>query len=453
MEYNELKTLVITLSEKVLNQEKEIKTLTEKINLLKNGHKSNTSSTPPSHDIGRSNIKNLRIKTGRNSGGQTGHKGSYLEMKTVPDEVIDYIPNYCKCCGTDLQNETSEINECKQEVIIPPIQVRYIEHRSHTKTCKNCGTVCTADLPSQLKAPIQYGPSVAAAVSYLSVYQQIPYKRITQLFEDMFNLPISEGTVDNMLEDCMQKALPIYNQIQQELAQSEVVGSDETGCRIKGKKGWMHTWQNIYLTFIAASMNRGYATIEKYFPKGFIKATLVSDCWAAQLKTPALLHQLCLVHLIRELSNFIDALSCEWSKEMKLILQQAIALKHQLKEEDYAAFGKKNPQVAILEDRLDKLLQADLTNQHNKVQAFQKRLINKRDSIFTFLYYPDVPADNNGSERAFRNVKVKTKVSGQFRTENGAKRFAVLRSVIDTTIKNSQNVYQALVALANLRPT
>ena len=108
-EYNELKTLVVTLSEKVKKLEAEN-------NLLRNGRKSNTSSTPPSHDIGRSNSKNLRIKTGRKSGGQPGHKGTTLEMKENPDEVIDYKPDYCSNCGADLQQVGSQVNESKQEV-------------------------------------------------------------------------------------------------------------------------------------------------------------------------------------------------------------------------------------------------------------------------------------------------------------------------------------------------
>lgn len=268
--------------------------------------------------------------------------------------------------------------------------------------------------------------------------------------EAMYSIPISEGTIDNMLESNMQKALPAYQQIQQRLADSSVVGSDETGCHIGSRKGWFHTWQNQTLTFIAASMNRGYATIEKYFPNGFPKSVHISDCWAAQLKTHAFLHQLCLVHLLRELTNFIDALSCEWCIEMKQLFKDAIAIKHEMKAEDYT----NNANVALLALRLDTLLKkAGDANKHHKLQAFIKRLIKNKDSIFTFLYYDNVPADNNGSERAIRMVKVKTKVSGQFRTEKGATRFAILRSVVDTTIKNGQNVFQALTALANLAPT
>jgi len=97
-------------------------------------------------------------------------------------------------------------------------------------------------------------------------------------------------------------------------------------------------------------------------------------------------------------------------------------------------------------------LQADHSTSHKKVQAFSKRLIKNKDSILTFLHHPKVPPDNNGSEQAIRNVKVKAKISGQFRSERGATRFAILRSVIDTTIKNTQNVFEALTLLINLEP-
>ena len=440
---------MVTLSDKVKKQEEENKKLHEEINLLRNGRKSNTSSTPPSHDIGRSNSKNLRIKTGRKSGGQHGHKGATLEMKENPDEVIDYKPDYCSNCGADLQQVDSEITDRKQEVVIPQIQVQYLEHRSHTKTCPGCGVCCIGELPAHLKGPIQYGASVTAMVIYFSVYQYLPYKRIAIMFRDIFSMPISEGSIDNLLKRSTQKAFSVYEIIRQRIRGSKVVGGDETGCSVGGKKGWVHTWQNNTLTFIVASLNRGYKTIETYFKDGFVKAVYVSDCWAAQLKIPALRHQLCIAHLLRELTNFEDALFCTWSKKMKQLLQEAIVLKKQLTMAD---FNEPPPTVLQLQIKLEYLLQEDCTTSHRKVRAFIKRLIKNKDSILTFLYYQDVPPDNNGSERAIRNVKVKTKVSGQFRTEKGAQRFAILRSVIDTTIKNSQGVFEARMLLVNFVP-
>lgn len=456
-EYTELKALNVSLSEQVKDlsatikiQAAIIKSLEEKINLLINGRKSNTSSTPPSQDIGRSNTKNSRKSNGLKSGGQAGHKGFTLELNSIPDETIEYTATFCSNCGTNIEAVTGTISECKQEVIIPPVQAKHINHVSFVKTCPCCQGLCKAAMPGHLKAPVQYGANVIAAVCYMSVYQYLPYRRIAVLMRDIYGIALSEGTIDNMLAGCMQKALPAYELIRQKLQQCEVVGSDETGSHIAAKKGWFHVWQNKLLTFIVASMNRGYQTVQQYFPDGFPQTIYISDCWAAQLKNPALHHQLCMVHLLRELSNFEDALACTWSKAMKVLFQEAIHFKHGLTE---AACKTLHPDVNLLENRLTVLLQESYEGRHPKVQAFHKRLIKNRQSIFTFLYHFNVPADNNGSERAVRNVKVKTKVSGQFKTEAGAQRFAVLRSVVDTTTKNGQSVFDALRALAELVPT
>ena len=149
-------------------------------------------------------------------------------------------------------------------------------------------------------------------------------------------------------------------------------------------------------------------------------------------------------------ANFEDALKCTLSTAMRMLLQEAIHLKHQLKEEDYLYI---QPGVVDFEKRLTVLLQNDYSKSHNKIQAFTKRLIKNRNSIFTFLYYYQVSADNNGSERAVRMVKIKTKVSGQFRSQEGAKRFAVLHTVVGTAVKNCQNAFDVFCAIENMVPT
>ena len=114
---------------------------------------------------------------------------------------------------------------------------------------------------------------------------------------------------------------------------------------------------------------------------------------------------------------------------------------------------ERNEQVLAIQSRLDKLLiEHQQASSHKKVQAFINRLIKNKESILTFLYHQNVPPDNNASERAIRNVKVKSKVSGQFRTEKGATRFAILRSVIDTTRKSTNNVLYGLIVLLYSNP-
>lgn len=426
-----------------------VQSLQEQIELLKNGRKSNTSSTPPSQDIGRSNLKNSRVSSTLKPGAQLGHQGSTLEMKENPDKTIEYLPQYCNACGEQLDSKTATLVARKQEIVIPPIVPQYIEHKSYSCTCKKCGHETNSELPPHLKANIQYGADVVSLIGYFSVRHYLPYNRMAEMMGDVFNIPLSQGTVGNMLKSLAQKALPWYEEIKQRIVQSPVIGGDETGVKINGKKAWLFTFQTHILTFLTVSLSRGFDTIQSVFQNGFPISVYVTDCWAAQLKTFAKAHQLCIAHLMRELNNFIEALDCQWSLQMKQLLKQALELKVQLNSDDYL---NGNVNVKLLETQLDILLQTELETKHTKVKAFIKRLNKNRNSILTFLHHPKVPPDNNGSERAIRTAKVKMKVSNQFKSLDGAQCFAILRSVIDTTIKNSQNVLKAFSLLAKLPP-
>jgi transposase len=425
-----------------------VKQLEDKISLIEGSRNSRTSSTAPSHDIGRSNQVSLRVPSGKKSGGQSGHAGHTLILSDTPNDIIDHHPHSCDHCGTDLQGMDSVSFTRRQIVDIPPVSPVYIEHRSHMKTCPLCSFQTCGVFPSHLQAPIQYGARIEAMTGYLSVFQSIPYNRICKLFKDFFGLHLSEGTIDNFLNSLAEKSNPSYENIREQIQQSLVVGADETGCRVGGKKHWFHVWQAPTLTFIASFASRGYAVIEKYFSAGFPNSFYVSDCWASHLKVEAKAHQLCMSHLLRELINFEEKLKRQWSIQMKELFMRAIELKKNMTEIDYL---NPNVEVTKLNKELDKLLETDLSGLHPKEQSFIKRLIKHRQSIFTFLIVPDVPPDNNASERAIRNVKVKTKVSGQFRNKEGkgADRYAKIRSVVDTKIKNGKDVYEALVALAN----
>lgn len=445
IEYERMQTLISVM-------ETKIKELQDEISLLKGGKDSKTSSTAPSQDIGRSNKISLRVSNGRKPGGQPGHIGYTLSMSQTPDETIEYRPSVCSVCGQDLQNVKSRSYIRRQIVDIPPVSPIYTEHQAHMRICPFCQTENRSVLPehvqAQAPAPIQYGANIKAQIAYLSVFQSLPYHRICKLFNDFYGLCISQGSIDTILENMAQKSTSAYQTIKERILESKVIGADETGCRVNGKKHWFHVWQTKTLTFIVSFASRGYSVIEKYFSDGFPFSVYVSDCWASQLKVPAMVRQLCMAHLLRELTNFARNLNSQWSAQMKQLFLKAIELKKNMTTDDYLTLSS---EVVELNEELDKLLKVDFTKFHIKEQALFKRLLKHRQSIFTFLTNPDVPPDNNASERAIRNVKVKTKVSGQFRNADGkgADRYAKIRSVIDTTIKNGQDVYAALVAMAN----
>jgi len=158
-------------------------------------------------------------------------------------------------------------------------------------------------------------------------------------------------------------------------------------------------------------------------------------------------HQICTAHLLRDL-NYLDEIykqKCSWVKGFKMLLQEAIQLK---KEYSIAHYYRPNVKQQIIFDKLETLLHYPIHEECLKSKSLQKKLLKKRDCILYFLLQPNVPPDNNGSERAIRNIKVKQKISGQFKSTEGANVFAILRSVIDTTIKAGQNVLNSLFLIA-----
>ena len=423
-----------------------IEELQTEIRLLKNGRKSDTSSTPSSQDYSRIKKNNLREKTGRKPGGQKGHKGSSLKMSDTPDEVVKYVPNFCGKCGEELDQSLLQLERKRQEIVIPPITPKYVEHQSYSCICGKCNNKVIGEMPNRLTANIQYGKNVQALVAYLSVYQYLPANRLKKMMKDVLNLPISEGTIFNILASMSKKAQPVYQEIKSRVARSTVVGGDETGAHVNKDKMWFWVFQNKSLTFISASLSRGYQTVIDAFSNGFPHSVYISDSLPAQLKIKTLAKQLCLAHLMRELKNFEKSFNSQWAGELKKLFKNAIAYEKTMNIHDYS---ESNEKVKDFEQKLSTILAKDIKGRHKKEATFVKRLIKNRDSILTFLYIKEVPPDNNGSERAIRNVKVKMKISNQFKSFEFAQHYAVIRSVIDTTIKNSKNVFEALTNLAN----
>ncbi|MEQ9298743.1 MAG: IS66 family transposase [Cyclobacteriaceae bacterium] len=407
---------------------------------------SSNSSVPPSKDENRpQKNKSLRKASGKKTGGQQGHKGHTLEMSTSPDEVIGYTPAFCNGCGNSLEHLPSRLKTRRQQIDIPTPKAIITEHQSYQKTCQ-CGHTTISQLPSHLTAPIQYGSSVEAMIGYLHTRQYLPYQRLSETLATCFGIKISQGSIDNIIGRVSQKAQGIYQRIQQQISQQSVVGSDETGVKINGKKNWIWTWQNNKYTYITVSPSRGFTVIDTTFPQGFPNTTLCHDAWRAQLKCEAKAHQLCIAHLLRDL-NYLEERYPKhgWASQCKQVFFDSMALKRELLPQAYL---DENPKRSVLEKRLDRLLDQIIDKKHQQIVTLQKRLKKYRAHLLVFLYQYDVPPDNNGAERAIRNVKVKSKISGQFRSFRGAQNFVILRSVIDTLIKQSQQILPNLQAIA-----
>ena len=400
---------------------------------------SSNSSVPPSQEsIAARELrrtKSLRKPSGKPSGGQPGHKGSTLQSVSTPDRIIKHEPAYCKCCGRPLDGiEYRKIR--KTQIIDIKFVVETTEDQYYEKVCQ-CGCVNNCDAPN---CRIKYGDNIRALVSYLNVVQCIPFKRIAELISDLCGQRISEGTIQNILKGNSAKSDKPYEEIRKRIECAPVVGADETGAAVGKQLHWNWIFQTDALTYVYQLKSRGQEAVDSKFPNGLPHSTLVTDRKQTYFKMNVKDHQVCLAHLLRnaEYLNELDAKQ-DWSRRFIHLLAHAIDLRR-----NNTITQRK---IKVLKTKMKNLLGESLSHLDDEFERFKKGILKVKDYLFTFLSNPLVPYDNNASERGVRKIKIKQKVSGCFRTDEGADDFAKLHSIAETAMKNGNSKFNAILAV------
>lgn len=401
---------------------------------------SSNSDLPPSHDLYKpKKNKSLRKKTSKKRGGQPGHKGSHLQKSIEVDEVHCLKLDSCPDCGDSI--EIYKKLSTRQEIYLPEIRPHYREYQQYGCHCRNCNKTHKASYPSHINSPIQYGKDIVGLNAYLSSYQLLPYKRSSELQKDLFGLSICESTIKNQLVDFSESSSLTYEMIRSYISDSLVVGSDETSAKVDGSKKWIWTFQNSKATYLCCEDKRDGEVISKHFPNHFPNSIYVSDQYSSQLTVACKEHQLCWAHLLRKCNYLIESESSKWVRKVKQLFYQARQLKVKHKQLSSASL-----EYQTIQNKLKNLLIEKLSDKEKETKVFQNSLVKNKEKLFVFLKYTDVPSDNNGSERAIRNVKVKLKVSGQFVQTQHI--YCRVRSIIDTCIKNGQPILNNLTNIA-----
>ena len=400
---------------------------------------STNSSIPTSKEL-IPRTRTQRGKSGKKSGGQQGHVGHHRERNPHPDAIIRVQSSHCKSCGTSLEGIEGTEGQIAQQVDIPVITPRTTEYRQVIKVC-TCGE-CNY-LPLPIEGYVNIGPHMGALITYLNVEHALPYERLCQITHDLLGFAISEGTVANKLTQMQEQAKGIVERIKQLVADASYMGSDETTTRIGGKRFWEWVWQSPLASYFVIDKRRGYDVVKERFTENY-RGVICHDCWCAQNKTPAGDHQLCHAHLLRNLQYVIDAERSIWAYQLQRLLRKSQRARDQIWK-DGVSPKQREAVIQYYKDALDTLNRMPLANPEE--QRLQKRFIKHKDWIFTFMSYPDVPPDNNSSERAIKAAKLKDKVSGGFRSVLGANRFAQLLSLTQTLRKQQLPILPTLTAI------
>lgn len=432
----------------------------------KDAQNSRNSSKPPSSDgYQKPAPKTQRKKSGKKSGGQPGHKGHTLEPVKNPDHTVVHKITLCPCgCGADLSRRPIVRVERRQVFDLPPQKLEVTEHVVEFKVCPRSGNEVHTPWPEGVDAPVQYGVRFIAWLAYLCVQQLLPVERIGQMCEDLFGQGVSDATVQAAVSKTDLSVAPFKAAAVNHILQAEVAHADESGSRVMGRLHWLHVVSTKLATWYGIHAKRGREAIASFGLLLAYKGTLVHDCWTSYLELSCS-HGLCNGHILRELTFVHEELHQSWAGalhklllDMKQVVREHKDRKKTLSPAEFSLWRRRyrvlirkgrfaNPQAASPPGHKKRG-----RKKQTKPQNLLDRLEKHEAWVLAFLRDFRIPFTNNLAEQDIRMIKVKQKVSGCFRTIEGAQRFLSVRSYISTVRKNGLQIFPSIVSALNGNP-
>ncbi len=435
-------------------RDREIASLRERLAALD----STTSSRPPAGDgLKKRNgtprrTRSRRQPSPRASGGQPGHRGTTLAQTANPDHVVDHDPVACSHCGAPLSDADRHAPPVRRQIFdLPePQPLEVTEHRGHRCRCAACGAVTAAAFPDGVTAPVRYGPRITARVTYLSHGQFIPEKRVAAVMSDLFAVKLPTATIAAMGRRTARRFGGFLDRVAA-LARTAapVKHPGETGIRIEARTRWLHVLCTPSLTVLRVAAGR------RRFDER-LEGVVIHDDLPTYLSIEGVLHGACGAHRLRELQALVEIEKEDWAGSMQRLLLRACRVARIARENDRDVPASLAALISRTWDRtLDRAIafheaQPPLrTGKRGRKKRrighnLACRLQNGKEGSLRFLEDLRVPFTNNEAERDLRMAKLRQKISGGFRSTQGAHDFASLRSAIATARKQDWNVLEIL---------
>src|ERR1700739_4585731 len=389
------------------------------------------SSLPPSRGQ-KANAAPPAVKPRRK-----GRPGVTRKLAEKPDATRRFYAEQC-ACGAVLGEAGQELAKEYDHIDIPPIRPITTRIQLFRAACPCCKARWTASAPADMPEGTPFGPGIRSMIAYLHGCQMIGFKRLTEVCQGLFGLTISQGAIANMLSRIGEAIAAPAEWIAAEVRASEVIASDETSARVKGKTWWQWTFGCATAVYHVIAPTRGKCVPTDFL--GGVKPKMwLSDRLAAQLGH-AEEHQFCLAHLIRDAQYAIDHGDTIFAPGFKALLKDACAI------------GRRRPDladatIAAHRRRLDKELERLLARKPTDAEGRKLRdavYVDCTDNLVAFLKRRDVEPTNNESERALRPSVIFRKVTNGFRSEWGAKTYADLCSIVETARRTGRSALTAI---------
>lgn len=464
--------LIITLFDVIESLRLQVRQQADEIENLKRqlDKNSRNSSKPPSSDgLSKPDPKNLRSPSTKNSGGQQGHKGHSLKAVSTPDIIESHFVKQCEMCAASLGSEPAEGYEERQVFDIPLPRIEVTGHRAEKKRCA-CGHITTATFPPEVNASVQYGARIKAAAVYLNQYQLIPYARVEESLESLYGVSLCEGTLFNSNQAVYEVLEETEEQIKSALKKQPVLHVDESGIRIEGSLHWLHSASTDELTYYEHHKKRGQIAMDAIDILPNYQGILVHDHLKAYLRYTDCLHSLCNAHHLRELIFLLEKNQLEWAGEMVRLLVLINRSVDRAKNRKQSSLPPKLQQ--FFKHRYDAIIKRGMDHdliiqsisppssklkkrgrpKQSKAKNLLDRLENYKPETLRFMTDFRVPFDNNQAERDIRMCKLKQKISGTFRSQQGGRMFFRIRSYLSSARKQGYNMLTALTLCFQEQP-
>ena len=339
------------------------------------------------------------------------------------------------------------------QIDIPHIKPEITRFNTQGCTCPRCHSWIQSQHPEQLStamgaANITLGPRAIAAAADMHERHGMSYGKIANVFSELLNFRVTESCLCKCLDRLLAKAEPVYEELIHKIRQCTVVHADETGWRIGALNAWLWVFTNTQIcvyTIRSGKGARGHEAILEVLGREF-RGTLVSDCFVAYDKDcfDEWLKQKCYSHLLKafkELSESKKAEAVAFAIDVCTFLTETMKLKELKEELCESAYDK---ECADVEKDLDDLLDRYSDVEDKDSVRLRNRLVKHREHLLTFLYHDEVGPTNNTAERDVRPSVLARKTQGCNKTDRGARKHAVLSSIIVTARKQGRPVIETL---------
>lgn len=414
--------------------------------LARLGLNSKNSSKPPSADPNRT--KSPRISTGRKPGGQPGHGGTTLQPVPEPDE-IKIIPIDK---STLPPGQYQEAGYESRQVIDLDISKFVTEWQAQVLTDSQ-GKRYVAPFPEGVNRPVQYGIGVKIHSVYMSQHQLIPYNRIEEHFQEQLQIPVSNGSIGNFNKEAYDRLEGFDEWLRKQLILSPLVHVDETGINIGGVRRWFHNVSNDLYTCFYPHPKRGGEAMDEMGILPEFQGIMCHDHWKPYFNYGAT-HALCNAHHLRELERAWEMDGQQWAEQMSLLLKEINRATHEAggRLEAQASEHYRKRYRDLLHEAEKECPAPDETDRkgrrgkipRSKSRNLLERLRNYESDVLRFMDDAAVPFSNNQAENDLRMTKVQQKISGCFRSMDGAKIFCRIRSYLSTCRKHSLSASKSL---------